>query len=139
MGIVRTCGNTDSLADCAGRRVDPCQRAGLIDDEPNTARADRDTPSAAAGPTAKTADMRFAARSTLASDGGAAHRGIHRLPKPVASPAHGSPGSATVAAGVSSPIARDGGKPAPWDIASKNPAEPIKIANEVIATPAAGK
>src|SRR5271170_1270688 len=53
--------------------------------------------SAAAAPTAQIADKRFAARSTLASDGVGIHRGTQRLPKPVASPAQGSPASVTLA------------------------------------------
>ena len=57
-------------------------------------------PSAAAGPTSKTAVKRLPARSTLASDGIAVHMGIQRLPKPVASPAQGSPGRVMLAASL---------------------------------------
>src|SRR3982074_1290149 len=54
-------------------------------------------PSAAAGPTANTAVTRLAARSTFARDGTAVHIGTHSLRSPAARPAHGSPGSATLA------------------------------------------
>jgi hypothetical protein len=43
-----------------------------------------------------------------------------------------------VAVGVSSPMALDGGKAAPSGLADDSPTEPIKIASEVIATPAFG-
>src|SRR5674476_54952 len=49
------------------------------------------------GPTGKIVVKRLAVRSTFASEGIAVHSGTHRLPKPVASPAHGSPGNITLA------------------------------------------